>query len=102
MSVPGMNKDTYHQRCPLCSNPAEYRSVDPNTAKHFYCTNCGQFRISVAAEKRIEKGPTHWKLTLSKAARDHPYGHTLVITLPEDKEQIGLSHAYVINSEFGE
>ena len=95
-----MDKDTYQQRCPLCSNPAEYRLVDKKNAKHFYCTNCSQFRISVAAEKRLEQGPASWKMRLSKMALDHPSGQTLVITRPQDKEHIALSQQYVNNSEW--
>jgi hypothetical protein len=93
-----MDKDTYHQRCPLCSIPAEYRVVDKNS-KHFYCTNCSQFRISVAAEKRLEQGPTNWKTRFCKMALDHPSGQMLVITLPEDKGYTALFHQYVKISE---
>src|SRR5882672_3310317 len=57
--IPLMEKETQHQRCPLCANPAEYRWADSKNTKHFYCTHCGQFEISVEAQKRLEKGPNH-------------------------------------------
>jgi hypothetical protein len=94
-----MEKETQQQRCPLCANPAEYRWVDSKNTKHFYCTHCGQFEISVDAQKRLEKGPNHRKLTLSQVAREHPYRYTLVIALPEDKELVSLCHKYVKNSD---
>jgi hypothetical protein len=90
-----MEKETQLQRGPLCASPAEYRWVDSKNTKHFYCTNCAQFRISISAEKRLEQGPTSWKMRLSKMALDHPSGQTLVITRPEDKEYIPLSQQYV-------
>src|SRR3954463_14080399 len=94
-----MEKETQQQRCPLCANPAEYRWVNSKNTKHFYCTHCGQFEISVGAQKRLEKGPNHRKLTLSQGAREHPYRYTLVITLPEDKELLCVLHKYVKNSD---
>ena len=53
----------------------------------------------MTAEKRLEQGPTSWKMRLSKMALDHPSGQTLLITRPEDKEHIALSQQYVNNSE---
>ena len=91
--------ETQQQRCPLCATPAEYRWVDPKNTKHFYCTHCGQFQISVDAQKHLEKGPTIRKIALSKMAREHPYGYTLVIARQEDKELVSLSHKYVKNTE---
>lgn len=97
-----MEKDTHQQRCPLCTNPAEYRWVHHKKTKHFYCTNCGQFQISLNAEKLLERGPSHWKINLPKLARDHPYGQTLVIALAEQNDPVPLFHKYVQNSELSE
>jgi len=94
-----MEKQTQQQRCPLCANPAEYLWFDSNNTRHFYCAHCGQFEISVGAQKRLEKGSTRQKVTLSKLAREHPHRYTLVIALPEDKELVCLSHKYVKDSE---
>ena len=90
------------QRCPLCNTPAEYQLVDRKNSKHYYCTKCGDFQIAVDAEKRLEsleKGPTYWKIALPKLAKAHPYGYTLTINLPEDKDLVPLFHKYVKNSE---
>jgi hypothetical protein len=97
-----MEKDMHQQRCPLCSNPSEYRLIQQKKTKHFYCTNCGQFQISFDAEKLLEKGPAHWKINLPKLARDHPYGNTLVIALADDNDPVPLFHKYVENSELPE
>jgi hypothetical protein len=94
-----MEKEPQEQRCPLCANLAEYRWVDSRNTRHFYCTHCGQFQISVDAQKRLEKGTNHRKLTLSQMAREHPYRYTLVIALPEDKTLLSLTHKYVRNCE---
>jgi len=96
-----MEKETQQQRCPLCANPAEYRCVDIKN-RHFYCTHCSQFQISVDAQKRLEKGPNHQKLTLSHLAREHPYRYTLVIILSEHKDLVSLSHKYVKDSELAQ
>jgi hypothetical protein len=91
--------ETQQQRCPLCGSLAEYRWIDAKNTKHFYCAHCGQFQISVDAEKRLERGPNVRKTTLSKFAREHPYRYTLVIALLKDKNQASLFHQYVKNSE---
>ena len=97
-----MEKETHQQRCPLCSNPAEYQLVRDKKTKHFYCTNCGQFQVSLDAEKLLEDGPSHWKINLPRLARDHPYGQTLVIVLAERNDPVPLFHKYVENSELTE
>jgi predicted RNA-binding Zn-ribbon protein involved in translation (DUF1610 family) len=91
--------ETQQQRCPLCGSLAEYRWIDAKNTKHFYCAHCGQFQISVDAEKRLERKPNVRKTTLSKFAREHPYRYTLVIALLKDKNQVSLFHQYVKNSE---
>lgn len=70
------------QDCPLCSKPAEYRFADFENRKHFICSNCTEFQISINAEKRLSRSPAAWIVGLGQRAREHPEDSTLVITLP--------------------
>jgi hypothetical protein len=80
---------TESQNCPLCFNPAEYSAVDRGNRKHFYCSNCTQFQVSRGAENRLAKSSIEWKVGLSKLAKDHLKGSTLVITLPRGPTEDG-------------
>src|SRR3954466_16117959 len=50
-----MDKDTYRQRCPLCSNPAEYRLVDKKKHKTFLLHKMQSVQDFGAAEKCLEQ-----------------------------------------------
>ena len=58
--------NTRHQDCPLCGDDAEYYIVDGQSRKHFLCSNCTQFQISVEAEARVARAPAR---KLKEAAR---------------------------------
>ena len=95
--------NTRHQNCPLCGNVAEYYFVDGESRKHFLCSNCTQFQISLEAEARVECAPAQWRSNLSQLSRAHPQGATLVILRPSSQsaahDSTVLSHEYVENSQ---
>ncbi|MGQ0749996.1 MAG: hypothetical protein ACT4PS_05620, partial [Betaproteobacteria bacterium] len=95
--------DTRSQDCPLCGNDAEYYFVDGQTRKHFLCSNCTQFQISVDAEGRLKCGPADWRSNLSQLSRAHPQGATLVIVRPAAasaaQDSTAPAHEYVENSQ---
>jgi hypothetical protein len=94
---------TSTQDCPLCGNDAQYYFVDAQAKKHFLCSNCTQFQISVAAEELLAKASPEWRSSLSNKASAHPKGATLVIERPATpaagEDSTALSPEYVENSQ---
>jgi hypothetical protein len=96
-------KPTHTQACPLCCSSSGYYLVDFQQRKHFLCSSCTQFQISIDAEQHLTKAPPDWRAGLSDMARAHPQGTTLVITErnvagKESATHATLAREYVENS----
>jgi hypothetical protein len=87
-----MHKPSHAQKCPLCANPAEFHYADYENRKHFRCSTCTEFQISVRAETRLAKAPPEWKAGLSARAKKRPHGYTLVITIPSGPRPEGTGY----------
>lgn len=86
-------KEVHSQNCPLCVNPAQYEFADYENRKHFLCSNCTEFQISVRCEFRVAKAPPEWRADLARMAREHPEGTALVITLPSGQREEGVAYS---------
>lgn len=67
------------QPCPLCGNAAAYRLSDANNRKRFHCNHCGDFDITVSAEKRLSGAPQQWRDQLRSMVAATPSDHILDI-----------------------
>lgn len=70
------------QNCPFCSNISSVKSIDHGNRLEFKCDHCSTFQISTAAATRLAKLPNDRKSDFALRAKNHPYGSTLVVTLP--------------------
>jgi hypothetical protein len=70
---------TFEQQCPLCHNNAEHECRYSGNWKHFYCSKCKEFVISVSAERRLIKSIPQWRTALSNKARKSNKEKILVI-----------------------
>ena len=93
---------TTRQACPLCGNDADYGTADMQNRKHFFCGTCTEFQISTHARGQVEESTPQRRAELSKLAREHPEGKTLVILLRPTADGGGLDVRYVLNSELPE
>lgn len=70
------------QACPFCQTTARFVFVDRNNRKHFSCSHCTEFQISVGAEARVATSIPQWRAQLSEMARRGNEEKILVVTLP--------------------
>jgi hypothetical protein len=105
MQSPPAALTTSPQNCLLCGSTAQYYYVAGRTRKHFLCSHCTQYQISIVAEKRLMMVPMKSRVSLAEMARSHPQGATLIITesgaqtANEENDDAALAHEYVENSK---
>jgi hypothetical protein len=79
------------QNCILCGGPAEYRLADCSNRKHFWCLQCVEYQVSVAAERRVAGAPREWKQACSDLAKSLGADSVLVITVGNVDEKEGAA-----------
>ena len=72
----------HEQTCPLCGNSAQFQFLDFNNRKHFRCSICSEYIVSVRAEKRLLESISQWRESYSALAMKSVDGKILVITVP--------------------
>jgi hypothetical protein len=72
---------TEKQACPLCQAAAEFQLADGEKRKHFFCSVCTEFQISLGAEKRIRRAPSSWRAATSAKAKSGGTDRVLVVLL---------------------
>jgi len=75
------------QACPFCQNQAHFAFTDNDNRKFFSCSHCGNFEISVGAEKRVAESIPQWRAQLSELARRGNEEKVLVVTLPSSTQK---------------
>lgn len=80
------------QQCILCNANAEFLEVDKGNAKHFKCSGCSDYQITIAAERKLEGATRKWLAELSAMARSADHDSLLVIFVPNLNVTSG--HAY--------
>jgi hypothetical protein len=68
--------------CPLCREDAEFAWVERRNRKHFSCSICTEFQITVAAEKKVTTAPADWRHQMSAKAKAGGKDRVLVIFVP--------------------
>lgn len=94
----------HQQDCPFCSNNSTAKPIDHGKSLEFHCDYCSTFQISTDAATRLAQLPLERKSDFSQRAKNHPYGSTLVVSLPvnaiESENIRGMFEAeYVKNSD---
>ncbi len=56
-----------NQDCLLCDIPAKFEYRDFNHRKHFLCTDCGEYQITISAEERLKNLGNPELLTAAKS-----------------------------------
>ena len=92
-------RQIHNQGCPLCSCAAEFQFADYENRKHFRCTNCTEFVISVRAEERLADSIPQWRSQYSEMAKKSNEEKILVITIPSVQKQEGVANP-AIQGEF--
>lgn len=88
------------QSCPLCNNNAKYEFMAHRVSKYFSCNVCGNFEISVDAEKRLLEGIFQWCTAFSDKAKLSNEERVFAITLVSTAlKQDGIA-SHVFNEEF--
>lgn len=91
-------KPLQDQHCPLCEKPAQFRFADYDNQKHFYCSHCTEFRITVGAEKRLAESIPEWRTQFSEKARSAKEDNLWVVTLPPGPKQHDVASEALIGS----
>lgn len=70
------------QSCPLCDIVSTYCVTRAGVGKRFTCKVCGEFWISMGAERKLSNHSPAWRAALSAKAKGASDGKVLVIRLP--------------------
>lgn len=94
-------KAIHAHKCPLCETPAQFQFQDYENKKHFRCSTCKEYVVSVRAEIRLASSPQQWRQGLSKLAQTAPEEKILVITMPPVHRQgnEAIHHEYLPREE---
>lgn len=90
---------THLQACPLCGTDAQFEFHDHNNRKHYRCSVCKEYVITVLAEQKVLTASTQWQKSTSESAKKAPEGKILVITVPLGDSQKGMASP-PLKSEF--
>ena len=86
------------QHCPLCAIPAQFRFADYDNQKHFYCSHCTEFRVTIRAEKILAESIPDWRTQFSEKARSAKGDAVWVITLPLGPKQHDVANPALVGS----
>jgi hypothetical protein len=87
------------EECPLCGQLAQSRLVDFNERKHFRCTHCSDFEISLGALSYLVESVPESRVELADLARQAQEDKALVILMTNPPQPRGLRHEYVLRSQ---
>ena len=57
------------QKCPLCGTEAEFTRSDFGKRKHFNCSSCSEFIITLSAENRLSTSIPEWRKQMAASAK---------------------------------
>lgn len=82
-----------NQTCPLCDQPASFRTVSTPDGKTFECPSCNEFFIDESSEEYLGVLPevtrTEVRLKLQNSAKRSDTGALFVIRSPRPEERGG-------------
>ena len=84
----------------MCLENAKYELFDSGKRKHYLCLRCGEFIITVGAEKRLSESIPAWRIALKEAVSKAPDESMLEIRLsPVAGRQAGIGY-HPIDTEY--